>query len=304
ALYLADTADDCALLPQLAAQFAASGERADILDPRQLREREPGLAHDIPGALYYPGDAVLLPMFACGALLRGALAANPRTEVRPFTPVVGFDLAGGRIAGVKTALGSIATRTVVNACGVWTPEVAQLAGLPRLPIHPRAGNLAITAHHSTPVRTQLLEISYLRMAHGRATADPTRVGEDRGGHAVNLQPQSNGSCLIGSTRQFRGMDRTLNRELLQLSLTRAARYVPGLAHSAVVRTWAGLRPYSIDKLPLIGPWPTVAGLWLAAGHEGLGISQAPITGLLLAQQLAGQQPAIDHAPYLPARFAA
>src|SRR5690606_32003140 len=130
---------------------------------------------------------------------------------------------------------------------------------------------------------------------------PTATG-DLGGHAVNMQPQSNGGCLIGSTRQFRGMDRTLNRELLRRSLQRAQRYAPAVAQAPIVRTWVGLRPYAIDKHPLIGPWPPTPGMWIAAGHEGLGISLAPITGRLLAQQLAGTAPAIDHTPYLPARF--
>ena len=119
-----------------------------------------------------------------------------------------------------------------------------------------------------------------------------------------MQPQTNGGCLVGSTRQFRGMDRTLDRELLHRSLLRAQRYAPGLRQASIVRTWVGLRPYSIDKHPLIGPWPHLRGLWIAAVHEGLGISLAPITGRLLAQQLAGVPTAIDAAPYLPARFAA
>ncbi|MBK8097262.1 MAG: FAD-binding oxidoreductase [Planctomycetes bacterium] len=302
ALYLADAAEDLELMPILKRQFEANGDRCDVLDGKQLQDLEPGLAADLPGALYYPGDGVVLPMFACGALLRGARAASPNVVIRPGTGVTGFDIQGGRVAGVRTAAGVIQTRRCVNAAGVWSPELGTMAGLPRLPIYPRAGNLAITAHHTTPVRTQLLEISYLRFAHGAATVDPTKTDEDPGGHAVNLQPQSNGSCLIGSTRQFRGMDRTLNPELLHRSLLRAQRYAPGLAAAPIVRTWVGLRPYSLDKHPLIGPWPHLDGMWIAAGHEGLGISLAPITGLLLAQQMAGVATAVDHTPYLPGRI--
>lgn len=301
ALYLADAPEDLELLPELQQQFAAQGDRADILDGKQLREIEPGLAEDLPGALYYPGDGVVLPMLACGVLLREAQRTNPNVQVRPDCAVTGFLRDGERIAGIATAQGPIATRTVVNAAGVWAPDLAELCGQPRLPIYPRAGNLAITGHHVSPIRTQLLEVSYLRFAHGAAKVDPTST-EDLGGHAVNMQPQTNGGCLIGSTRQFRGMDRTLNRELLHRSLLRAQRYAPGLAGAPIVRTWVGLRPYSVDKHPLLGPWPTVPGLWIAGGHEGLGISLAMISGLLLAQQIAGVPTAIDHTPYLPARF--
>jgi sarcosine oxidase subunit beta len=300
ALYLADAEDDLPLLHTLQAQFAAAGDRADVLDGRELRAREPRLAPDLQGALFYAGDAVVLPMAACGAMLRAARSANPNVVVRPGTAVVGLDRAGDRVTGVRTADAAIPAGEVVIAAGVWTPAVAALVGAEGVAIVPRAGNLAITAHHTTPVHTQLLEVSYLRFAHGAAQVDPTRVGEDRGGHAVNLQPQTHGGCLIGSTRQFRGMDRTLDHALVRRSLARASRYVPALRDLPIVRTWVGLRPYSIDGRPWIGPWPRLRGLWLASGHEGLGISLAPITGLLLAQQIAGLPVAVDCAPWLPA----
>jgi glycine/D-amino acid oxidase-like deaminating enzyme len=302
ALYLADGDADVELFAVLQQQFAAQGDRADILDRAQLRDVEPGLADDLPGALFYRGDGVVLPMLACGAMLRVAARANRNLAVRPGCAVTGIVRDGDRIVGVDTAVGRIATPLVVAAAGVWSAEVGRMAGIADVPIVPRAGNLAITGHHVSPIRTQLLEIAYIRFAHGAAKVDPTRT-DDPGGHAVNLQPQTNGGCLIGSTRQFRGMDRTLNRELLHRSLLRATRYAPALGRAPIVRTWVGLRPFALDKHPLIGPWPGVRGLWFAAGHEGLGISLAPITGRLLAQQIAGQATDIDAMPYLPARFA-
>lgn len=303
ALYLADTDEDRALLPVLRDQFVAHGDTAELLDARQLRELEPGLAHDLDAALFYRGDAVVLPMPACGVMLREARERCPGLDVRPGCAVTAVRRDGDRVTGVETERGTIATATVVNATGVWAPELAERCGEPRLPIFPRAGNLAVSAHHTTPVRTQLLEVSYLRFAHGAASVDPTRT-DDPGGHAVNVQPQSNGSCLIGSTRQFRGMDRTLNKELLRRSLLRAARYAPAVADAPIVRTWVGLRPYAIDKHPLIGPWPPLRGLWIAAGHEGLGITLGPITGRLVAQQIVGLPCDVDPQPYLPARFCA
>jgi glycine/D-amino acid oxidase-like deaminating enzyme len=302
ALYLADAPEDAELLPVLQQQFAANGDAAQVLDGVQLRAIEPGLAKDLPGGLFYPGDGVVLPMLACGAMLRQAQRLQANVTVQPGCPVLGFELAGDRITGVRTPDGVVATGLVVNATGVWAPEIAQMCGQPRLPIYPRAGNLAITGHHVSPIRTQLLEVSYLRFAHGAAQVDPTVTTGDPGGHAVNMQPQTHGGCLIGSTRQFRGMDRTLNPELLRRSLLRAQRYAPGLAQASIVRTWVGLRPYSIDKHPLIGPWPPVRGLWVAAGHEGLGITLAPISGRLLAEQITGRPTTIDASPYLPARF--
>jgi len=304
ALYIADDPADVELFATLRDQFRACGDDAQVLDAKQLREVEPGLARDLPGGVFYPGDGVVLPMPGCAAMLRVARRNNPHVEVLSHTAVTGFEVSGGRIEGVRTVDGVIATRNVVNAAGVWSPDLAAMAGQPRLPVVPRAGNLAITAHHASPIRTQILEVSYLRVAHGAPQADPLRTDQDTGAHAVNMQPQTNGGCLIGSTRQFQGMKRTVNPELLRRSLQRAARYVPALASSPLVRTWVGLRPYSLDKHPLIGPWPGLEGMWVATGHEGLGITLCQVTGLLLAQQFAGTTPSVDVKPYLPARVCA
>ena len=148
ALYLADDPADVELFAVLQKQFADHGDLAEILDAKQLRELEPGLAHDLPGALFYRGDGVVLPMMACGAMLRQAKKQNPNVDVRPHTPVTGMLRQGDRIVGVQTANGAIHAEHVVNCCGVWAPELAEMAGQPRLPIVPRAGNLAITGHHA------------------------------------------------------------------------------------------------------------------------------------------------------------
>ena len=78
-------------------------------------------------------------------------------------------------------------------------------------------------------------------------------------------------------------------------------FMPDLASLSVIRTWTGFRPATPDKLPLIGPWPQTTGLWIAAGHEGLGITTSLATARLIADQLLGRQPPIDPSPYLPAR---
>ena len=68
-------------------------------------------------------------------------------------------------------------------------------------------------------------------------------------------------------------------------------------------SWTGLRAASPDGLPLIGPHPARPGVWLATGHEGLGITTSLATAKLLAAQIMNQAPPIPVTPYLPARFA-
>ena len=69
----------------------------------------------------------------------------------------------------------------------------------------------------------------------------------------------------------------------------------------MLRTWTGFRASTDDKLPLIGPWPETAGMYLAAGHEGLGITTSLGTAELLADMIVGRPSKIPREPYLPER---
>jgi glycine/D-amino acid oxidase-like deaminating enzyme len=66
--------------------------------------------------------------------------------------------------------------------------------------------------------------------------------------------------------------------------------------------WAGLRPYTPDLLPVIGPVSRAAGLYVAAGHEGIGITEGPITGLLISQMITGQPVEVPVEALSPDRF--
>jgi glycine/D-amino acid oxidase-like deaminating enzyme len=86
-------------------------------------------------------------------------------------------------------------------------------------------------------------------------------------------------------------------------LQRAQQYMPALGPMSAVRTWTGFRAATPDKLPLIGPWPADRSLFLATGHEGLGITTSLGTARILADQITGEKPEILVEPYLPSRAA-
>ena len=93
----------------------------------------------------------------------------------------------------------------------------------------------------------------------------------------------------------------MNHDVLRRMLERAVHFMPALSRLSVVRTWTGFRPATPDKLPLIGRWDPVDALWIAAGHEGLGITTSLGTARLLADLMLGRTPAVDPAPFAPAR---
>jgi len=119
--------------------------------------------------------------------------------------------------------------------------------------------------------------------------------------AFNVQPRSTGQVLIGSSRELVGWDASINRDVLGRMLRRAVSFVPALAEVPALRTWTGFRPATPDHRPFIGVWPNMPRLWIAAGHEGLGITMALGTGRLLTDLICGRAPGIDPTPYSPAR---
>jgi glycine/D-amino acid oxidase-like deaminating enzyme len=100
-----------------------------------------------------------------------------------------------------------------------------------------------------------------------------------------------------------GWDKSVNRDVVSAMIERAVEYMPRLAALSVLRVWTGFRPATRDNLPFIGRWEPIDGLWIAAGHEGLGITTSLATGELLADLIVSRQPTLDPGPFDPMRVA-
>jgi glycine/D-amino acid oxidase-like deaminating enzyme len=177
---------------------------------------------------------------------------------------------------------------LVNAAGVDAPQLT-----PGLPVQARKGHLAITDRAPGFIAHQIVELGYLKNAHSR-TADSV---------AFNVCPRPTGQVLVGSSRQFGVTSAAVDRPILEAMLNRALSYMPELANLSAIRCWAGFRAATPDNLPLIGPHPSIEGVWVAAGHEGLGITTSLGTAHLLTSLIAGSACEIPAGPYLPARHA-
>ena len=164
---------------------------------------------------------------------------------------------------------------------------------PDLPIRKRKGHLVITDRHPGFVHHQIVELGYLKSAHA--------LSQDS--VAFNIQPRKTGQMLIGSSRQFDAEDAAVDQSILDRMLKRAMEYLPALGQLSSIRVWTGHRAATPDKLPLIGPSWVSDRIWLATGHEGLGITTSLATGRLLADLLLCRPTEIPAEPYAPARFA-
>ena len=108
--------------------------------------------------------------------------------------------------------------------------------------------------------------------------------------------------LLGSSRQFDTTDPAVDQDVLAQMLRRALDYMPGLSELNAIRTWTGFRATTPDSMPIIGRHPSREQLWLAVGHEGLGVTTAPATAELLAAQMTGGRLPLDPAPFAAQRF--
>jgi D-hydroxyproline dehydrogenase subunit beta len=259
--------------------YASAGIVTQHLDARELAEAEPQLREGLAGALRAPADSIVYPPGATLHLL--TMARDHGAAVHEHTTI---DSIGAH--EVRTGGGSMRAEVIVNAAGA---SAATLT--PGLPIVPRKGHLAITDRYPGFCRHQIVELGYLASAH-EMTAESV---------AFNVQPRRTGQLLIGSSRELVGWDASTNHRVLGQMLRRACDFLPRLSSLSIIRTWTGFRPATPDALPLIGSWDPVPGLWIAAGHEGLGITTSLGTAQLLADLVTGRSPAIDPAPYAPVR---
>jgi glycine/D-amino acid oxidase-like deaminating enzyme len=276
-LWVAADEEEMARARAKAAFYAARREAVEVLDAVGLREAEPSLRPDLVGGLLVPDDRVLYPPSAARFLLesarRGGAAVLDGVRVDAVEPRRVRSDGAWRQADL-----------VVVAAGAGSPRL-----LPDLPVVPRKGHLVITDRYPGLLRHQVVELGYVESAH---TLGAESV-------AFNVQPRRTGQLLVGSSRELAGWDASINGPLRARMLRRAAEYLPALSGLQAIRTWVGFRPATADHLPLVGAWEP--GLWVAAGHEGLGITTSLGSARLLADLVVGRTPSLDPRPFDPRR---
>jgi D-hydroxyproline dehydrogenase subunit beta len=260
--------------------YRARGVHAEILDPQALHEAEPHLRAPLAGGLLVEGDSVIYPPAAASFLLEKAVALGASLEIGKA--VISLEKGIARMADGTT----LSAGRLINAAGQYSRKLT-----PGIRVKPRKGHLVITDRYPGTIRHQLVELGYLKSAHS-PTGDSV---------AFNVQPRMTGQLLIGSSRQYDIEHDEVEPAILSRMLQRTFEYLPALASYQGIRVWTGFRPATPDQLPLIGPWPEDPTLYIATGHEGLGITTSLATGKLICSEILGQAPAISAEPYLPSR---
>jgi D-hydroxyproline dehydrogenase subunit beta len=257
------------------------GINAEILDEKSLREAEPNLRESLAGGLLVESDSVVYQLSATKFFVEKALGSGAKLFLGKKAVEISND-------GVKLEDSSvILAKKVINAAGIDAGNLTEGLGIYR-----KKGHLVITERYPNFVKHQLIELGYLKSAHS----------SERSSVAFNVQPRITGQVLLGSSRQIGVDDKAIDYNILRQMTNRAFEYMPKLRELSAVRVWTGFRPATHDNLPIIGQHPKFKNVYLACGHEGLGITTSLGTAEILTDEIMGRESKIDRQPYSPSRI--
>jgi sarcosine oxidase subunit beta len=263
-----------------------------LLNRSRTLEKEPFLSSEIMGATFSPLDAQVNPI---NLTLGFALAARKNhAKIITHAKVLAIRTKNCHVTGVATTKGNIEADMVVNAAGSMAGLVADMVDI-AMPIRPRRGQIVVTQAAKPVLNHCLISAKYIA-----AKYDPSLAG--KAGQGISMEQTDNGNLLLGSTREFAGFNKENTLAGIRKIIRQTAAILPVLENFQVIRTFAGLRPYTPDGLPILGPVKSLDGFIMAAGHEGDGIALSPATGDIMANMLLGRKTHILLDAFSPDRF--
>jgi 4-methylaminobutanoate oxidase (formaldehyde-forming) len=280
-LRLASSPERMEELTRQAAWAKTFGLPLTLISAKEAQRMFPPMTTDgVIGAAFLPTDGYIDPSQLTYALVEGARRRG--AEICEETRVIGIQVAGGRISGVVTDQGEIATDLVVNAGGMFAPEIGRMAGV-NVPLVPFAHEYLITRPSGLP-----LDMPTMR--------DPSLL--------VYYRPESGGLIMGGYEREpapwgLDGIPADFNGRLLEPDwdrfeplMTNAVVRTPALKDAEVVRLVNGPEAFTPDGEFILGP-SDVRGFWVAAGFCAHGLAGAGGMGRLVAEWIVEGRPSID-----------
>jgi glycine oxidase len=253
-------------LRSTAGRWRAEGIVFERLAPGDFARVEPALGPGLRAAYFLPDRAQVRNPWHLRALT--VASVNRGVVLRPNQGVVGFEARGGRVSAVKTTDGPVACGTVLLAAGAWTGGLLDGLGV-SAPTPPLKGQIVLLKGDRPLLR---------------------RIVEQGKNYLV---PREDGRVLVGATEEDAGFDTRPTpagvRDLIDVAL----RLCPALAGTEVEKTWAGLRPGSLDTRPYLGAVPELSNAFVAAGHKRAGLQLSPATAEVISDLILGRPPRID-----------
>jgi len=252
------------------------------LDAAEAARMVPVLnVEDVLGCTFCPTDGIASPNDVTFGYATAARRLGAR--LKEGIEVTGIDVASGRVQGVRTSDGDIATRLVINSAGPWAASIGRMAGL-EIPVLPYRRHIAVTGSFPAVPRNTPMTVDFQTSLYFHPEGDGVLMG---------MSDRTEPPAYVTD----------VNWDFLEKMFEQAARRAPALASAGVKTAWAGLYESTPDHQAILGPIAEVEGFWCAAGFSGHGFMQAPAASLLLTQLLLDKKSEIDISSFAFERFA-
>ena len=265
-----------------------NGYEIELLSAREARAIEPEANGKLPGYMYRPQRGQADPVkstrsFAHAAEMAGAII-NTRQNVVSITPLS----AGGYT--IQTESSEFRCQKLVLAVGAWCKPVGEMLGI-KIPVIPIRGQMWAT--ESLPVRilhTIGSTISSYAWSEddGSDNITPPNLTHKNGSRTTRHlygRQRKNGEIIFGGDRESLGYNFKTDPAGIEVNREHAAEVIPFLARLPIIRTWAGLMPFSLDGSPIIGKVPIRENLFIVSGLASSGFGRGPMAGKLAADYI-------------------
>ncbi len=252
----------------------------ELVSAQEAQRMFPPMSTDgVLGAAFLPTDGYIDPSQLTFALVEGARRRG--AEICEDTRVTGIEVENGRVRKVITDKGDIETELVVNAGGMFAPEIGRLAGV-NVPLIPMAHEYLITKPSGLP-----LDMPTMRDPSLLVYYRPESGGLVMGGYERDPAPWS----LDGVPSDFNGKLLEPDWDRFEPLMTNAIVRTPSIKDAQVVRLVNGPEAFTPDNEFILGP-SEVRGFWVAAGFCAHGLAGAGGMGRLVAEWIVEGRPGL------------
>ncbi|MCP9746698.1 FAD-binding oxidoreductase [Lacihabitans sp. CS3-21] len=276
-----NTLDEEAHVAELANKI---GIEAKVLDIKSIHKLEPEIRPEVAGAVYFPGDAHLNPTELIESLKK--YLVDKGVVIKHNSEMINIQTVGDEITSLEIMNDEqkemLEVGNVVLAAGSWSGILGKML---RLNLPMQAGKGYSVSKSQVPNKEIFI---------------PNILVEAR----VAITPMSGRFVRFGGTMEIGGLDSTINMNRVRGIIKSVPEFFPDYALDVPKKeeVWYGFRPCSPDGLPYIGYSGAYKNLFINTGHAMMGISLAPASGKLIAQQILGKKTEMDLNGFSAQRF--
>ncbi|MGI8467925.1 MAG: glycine oxidase ThiO [Pyrinomonadaceae bacterium] len=275
-VYLAFNETDAEELEKRFAWQTKANLRIEKLGAKEILEIEPNISPDVIFGLHFPDDWQVENRKLVSALQKSVEAND--VEIFTGTEIKNLLTENGKVVGAETQNEKYFAEKVVLATGAWTSFIK--IGDDDLPLK------------IEPVRGQILCFQTSEKLFSKVIYTPRGY----------LVPRRDGRILSGATVEKAGFDKSVTNAAIEFLRGNAFEIAPCLESLTAAKSWAGLRPFAADGLPVLGEFPDAENLFIATAHYRNGILLAPKTAEILADKITKNSASEYLEIFSPRRF--